>query len=74
MILVTVEIREEEVRLVIEGLAHNKFPGPDDLTKRFYKTYKHILVTLLTGLYNESLSSGMLPKSRSRSALIFCQR
>ena len=68
------EIREEEVSLAIEGLALKKSPGPDGLTSEFYKTFKDFLVPLLTKVLNECLSSGALPRSMRRSALILISK
>ncbi|CAJ0960350.1 unnamed protein product [Ranitomeya imitator] len=68
--VLTEMIREEEVQLAIEGLAPpRKSPGPDGLTSEFYKTFKDVLVPLLTEVFNECLSSGTLPKRVERGPL-----
>ncbi|XP_044146854.1 uncharacterized protein LOC122935155 [Bufo gargarizans] len=68
--ILTEPIREEEVRLAIDGLRPKKSPGPDGLTSEWYKTFREQLVPLLTEVYNECLSSGNLPRSMGKSVLI----
>lgn len=72
--VLTEEITEEEVKVAIDGLSRKKSPGPDGLTSEFYKTFKDPLAPLLTEIFNECLSSGTLPKSMRRSALILLSK
>ncbi|KAI4883322.1 hypothetical protein NFI96_024832 [Prochilodus magdalenae] len=48
-------------------MQNNKAPGPDGFPVEFYKKFSDKLVPLLLAVFNESLSSGILPQNYDSS-------
>nr|XP_014353509.1 PREDICTED: uncharacterized protein LOC102357489 [Latimeria chalumnae] len=63
-------ICREEISTIISQLANGKSPGPDGLTGEFYKSFKDKLVPHLMIVYNDILSTGILPNSLMEALLL----
>ena len=57
------EISQEEINNVIRNLPNNKAPGTDSLTYEFYKLTEEVITPILYGVFNHTLSSGVMPSS-----------
>ena len=56
-------ITRSEVEAAIKSLPHNKSPGPEGFTAKFYQTYKEELAPFLLKLFQTIKKEGILPKS-----------
>ncbi|CAH1240911.1 Hypp6192 [Branchiostoma lanceolatum] len=54
----TIQVSEEEVLTVLQGLHPNKAPGPDGITNRLLKEGAPVISASLCQLFNFSLASG----------------
>ena len=56
-------IEEPEIKEALDGMANNKTPGPDGLSKEFYKIFWNLIKNDLLQLYNNALSFGTTCKT-----------
>ena len=56
-------ITSSEIEAVIKNLPTNKSPGPDDLTGKFYETFREELTPILLKLFQSISEGGTLPIS-----------
>lgn len=57
-------ILEEEILRSIQKLKRNKSPGFDGFTSNYYKKFSAVLLTPLHLLFNEVLTSGIIPPTK----------
>lgn len=59
-----------EIDSAIDELLNGKSPGMDGLSNEFYKSFKKEVGLILELVYNDALTSGILPKSFKDSILV----
>ena len=63
------QITSTEIETVIKNLPTNKSPGPDDLTGKFYQTFREELTPILLKLSHNTAEGGTLPSSFYRATI-----
>ena len=57
------QITSTEIEAVIKNLPKNKSSGPDDITGKFYQTFREELMPILLKLFQKFAEKGTVPNS-----------
>jgi hypothetical protein len=66
----TDSISKEEILTTIQKLPNNKSPGLDGLTYEFYKLMEEHIIPILEQIFNQVLTSGIMPSSWCKNLVI----
>lgn len=61
---------EQEIIATIKTLLPGKAPGPDGLTREYFKQFSHQLAPHLTALFNDAASSSLFPRESLQALIV----
>ena len=63
-------ITSTEIEAVIKNVPQNKNPGPESVTREFYRTFREELMPILLKLFQKIAEEGTLPNSFYKATVI----
>ena len=63
-------VTSTEIEAVIKNVPQNKNPGPESVTREFYRTFREELMPILLKLFQKIAEEGTLPNSFYKATVI----